>query len=371
MTMKDIPLAQTIKSAIDDALKERGEANVLVVGKTGVGKSTLVNTVFSGRMADTGQGRPVTQEMRKISKSGIPVSIYDTKGLEVKDYRPILEQTLRAVGEINAGADPNKHIHVAWLCIGEDSARVEEAEVELARALHERQIPVIVVITKAIADNGFKAVVEGFFPFARNVVRVNSEPKVLDGGLVIPVHGVENLVDVTMEVIPDGQKNAFAAAQRIKIQHKVDRSRAVVLAAAGSAATVGAVPIPFADAIGIIPVQIGMLASITAIFGLDVSTGFLTTLVGGTFTSISGTMGGRALVGGLLKLIPGAGSLIGGTISATVAGAITTAFGEAYIAVLKGLLSAHPDHAPSAVEISEAFKEKLKSVSPGKWIGRG
>ena len=370
MSIKDLNVAQTIKSAIDDALKERGEANILIVGKTGVGKSTLVNTVFSGRMADTGQGKPVTQAMRKISKAGIPVSIYDTKGLEVKDYKPIIEQTMQAIKELNGNTDANLHIHVAWICIAEDSSRVEDAEIELAKALHDRHIPVIVVITKAIADNGFKSVVEGFFPFARNVVRVHAEPKTLDGGVVIPAHGVENLVDVTMEVIPDGQKNAFTAAQRIKIQLKVDRSRAVVLAAAGSAATVGAVPIPFSDAIGIIPVQIGMLASITAIFGIDVSTGFLTTLVGGTFTSISGSMGGRALVGGLLKLIPGAGSLVGGAISATVAGALTTAFGEAYIAVLKSLLSNNPDKVPSATEIAEALKEKMKSVSVAKWLGR-
>lgn len=35
--------------------------NVLIAGGTGVGKSTLINSVFHGRMAATGQGKPVTK----------------------------------------------------------------------------------------------------------------------------------------------------------------------------------------------------------------------------------------------------------------------------------------------------------------------
>ena len=40
--------------------------NVLIVGKTGVGKSTLINAVFGDKVAKTGSGKPVTQEILKI-----------------------------------------------------------------------------------------------------------------------------------------------------------------------------------------------------------------------------------------------------------------------------------------------------------------
>ena len=69
------------------------------------------------------------------------------------------------------------------------------------------------------------------------------------------------------------------------------------------------------------------------------------------------------MVGGLLKLIPGVGSLVGGTISAGVAGVLTTAFGEAYIAVLKQLVTDNPDRPLTAEEIASALKEKLKGAS--------
>ncbi len=192
---------------------------------------------------------------------------------------------------------------------------------------------------------------------------MNSVPIVMDEGVVVPVKGVDVLVDATMEIVPKGQKNAFAAAQRIKVDHKVARSRLAVGSAACLAMTAGATPIPFSDAFAIVPIQVTMIASISAIFGLDVTTGFLTTLVTSSLGATGATLGGRALVGGLLKLIPGAGSLVGGTISAGVAVALTTAFGEAYIAVLKQLVTDNPDRQLTAEEIASALKDKLEGAS--------
>lgn len=363
VTIDTIKLADIIKSAYEKALAERGHVNVLVVGKTGTGKSTLVNTVFNDRIAETGQGRPVTQHMRRYTKEGSPVSIYDTKGLEVADYKQILGDLKDKIREINRSKRPEDHVHVAWLCIAEGTRRAEEAEIELAKVLDELSVPALVVITTAVSDQGFRAEIRDIFHTASNVIRVNSEPFVMDEGVIIPVKGVDVLVDATLEVVPKGQKNAFVAAQKIKIDHKVTRSRAAVASAAALAMTAGAAPIPFADAVAIVPIQVGMIAGISAIFGLDLTTGFLTTLVTSSLGATGSTLGGRALVGGLLKLIPGAGSLLGGTISAGVAATLTTAVGEAYIAVLKSLVAENPDRPLTAEEIASALKEKLKGVS--------
>lgn len=350
-------LSNIVKTAFDKAVKQRGIANIIIAGKTGVGKSTLINSVFQGQMADTGQGKPVTQETRRITKKDVPVAIYDTKGLEVKDYKPILDDLMKFIETENSSEDPTKHLHVAWLCIAEGSRRIEDAEIQLAESLSKR-MPVIVVITTAVSDGGFKANVEEQFPFARQVVRVNSVKQVLDGDICIPAHGLDTLIDTTMEVIPDGQKKAFAAAQRIKLDTKVNHGHATVAAAAASAAGIGAVPVPFSDALGIIPVQVGMIAGITAVFGIPADKGFLSTLVTSTFTSAAATAGGRALVGAFLKLVPG-GNVVGSAISATVAASVTTAFGEAYIATLYALLKEDPDRELSPEEIAAAFKNNL------------
>ena len=66
---------------VQGEMKNLEPVNVLVVGKTGVGKSTLINNVFREPLAKVGQGKPVTKHFKKITKEGIPVNIYDTKGL--------------------------------------------------------------------------------------------------------------------------------------------------------------------------------------------------------------------------------------------------------------------------------------------------
>ena len=53
---------------LKEAVRKRGRVNLLVAGKTGVGKSTLINAVFQGNFASTGQGRPATKNTRKIKK---------------------------------------------------------------------------------------------------------------------------------------------------------------------------------------------------------------------------------------------------------------------------------------------------------------
>jgi uncharacterized protein (DUF697 family)/GTP-binding protein EngB required for normal cell division len=360
MAVDTINLAATIQAAYEKALGERGNVNVLIAGKTGTGKSTLVNAVFSERIAETGQGRPITQYMRRYTKDGSPVSIYDTKGLEIVDYRNILDDLQTKVKEINRSKNHDDHIHVAWLCIAEGARRYEPAELDLAKLLHELSIPVVVVITTAVSDQGFRAELRDAFHTASNVVRVNSEPFVMDEGLVAPVKGLDVLVETTMEVVPKGQRNAFAAAQRVKVGLKVNQSRAAVIAASATAAAAGAVPIPFSDAVAIVPIQVGMIAAISAIFGLDLTTGFLTTLVTSLLGATTGTVAGRALVGGLLKLLPGIGSLGGGLISGSVAAGLTTTLGEAYISVLKQLVADNPDRPLNADEIAQALREALK-----------
>lgn len=45
---------------MNDAFNKFGKANIIITGKTGVGKSTLINAIFSEKMAETGVGEPNT-----------------------------------------------------------------------------------------------------------------------------------------------------------------------------------------------------------------------------------------------------------------------------------------------------------------------
>ncbi|WP_438003778.1 GTPase [Sorangium sp. So ce321] len=352
--MSEINIGETVKRALEEAMRERGHANVLIAGRTGVGKSTLINSMFQGRFASTGQGRPVTDATREISKPGIPITIFDTRGLEMAEFANTLTQLKTFVAARCRDRDARQHIHVAWVCIAEDLRRVEEAETSLVDMLAEF-VPVLGVVTKARADQGFRAEVQRLLPRAVNVVRVRSLAEELDDGHQLPSMGLNDLVQATADLIPEGQRRAFVAAQKVDLELKRKTSHMIVGGAAAAAAGVGGVPIPFADAALLIPIQVGMISGITATYGLALSNGFLSAVLasvaGGTITTLSG----RAIVGGLLKLLPGLGSAAGGAIAATTAAALTTAFGAGYIAALDALFAKHKGEPPTEAEVLAAL----------------
>src|SRR5712671_567313 len=182
-------VGELLKEKLEEALKKVGRVNVVIAGRSGVGKSTLINEVFQGRLATTGQGRPVTTEIREYTKESVPLTIFDTRGLELDRYAETLQQLEELVVSRGRDADPMNHAHVAWLCISEESRRVEEGESKVADMFSRHGVP---VITKVRSDNGFLAEVQHLLPTARNVVRVRALGDRDDEGNVIKPKGLDD-----------------------------------------------------------------------------------------------------------------------------------------------------------------------------------
>lgn len=340
-------------------MRERGRATVLIAGRSGVGKSTLINAVFQGHLAETGHGRPVTREIREYTKPPMPIALIDSRGLELEKYAETLTELERLVEERQRDSDPNRHVHCAWACISEDSRRVDDGEIKLVDMLARNGVPVVGVVTKARADQGFRAEVQRLLPKATNVVSVRAIHEVLDEGHELAPKGLIELVDVTMSLIPEAHQTAFVAAQRVNLALKQKRARMVVAGATATAAAVGATPIPFADAALLVPIQIGMLVGISTTFGLDANEAFFATLLSSVTGTVSATIAGRAIVGGLVKLIPGVGSIAGGAISGATAATLTTTLGESYIAVLSRLLESSHGEPPAADIVVKTFSNEM------------
>lgn len=154
------------------------------------------------------------------------------------------------------------------------------------------------------------------------------------------------------------------AAQILNFEVKRSKSREVVAAAAASAAGTAATPIPFSDAALLVPIQTMMMARIANVYGLNLPTASSAALVAtGAATSV-----GRSLVAGAFKLVPGIGTLVGGMISASVATALTTAMGFAWMAVCERISRGELDPKTLADQsaIARIFVDQLKKAHRAK-----
>ncbi|WP_270855584.1 GTPase family protein [Blautia massiliensis (ex Durand et al. 2017)] len=368
-------VAKKIMDAIQKEYKELETLNVMILGKTGVGKSTLINNMFNKKMADVGVGKPITKDIKKITLPDFPLAIFDTPGLELSGDFNVDSLMDAVVNEIDKGirsGDVSQAIHCIWYCISTPSHRIEQTEIDFLKKFlgktSEYDVPVIVVLTQSYSKRDaqkLKSEVEKENLPIVNVVPVLAENYEIDDEYTAKAYGLERLSEVMNNVIPDAVQKTFIAVQKVNLELKKGKAQAVVASSAVAAAATGAVPIPFSDAAVLVPEQIAMIGGITAIFGVPMDQGTVMAIISATIGTAGTTVLGKTIAANLIKLIPAVGSVVGGVISAATAAALTAALGEAYIAIMvmvcKGDLSITDLKSEKGkAEITRIFTEQLK-----------
>lgn len=335
--MDNLNMLNEILNKTKEELEKMIPVNIMLIGKTGVGKSTLINNIFREKLTETGIGKPVTKHLRKISKEGVPINIYDTKGLELSEevQHEVRKEIDTEVDRLNKSKNDRDLLHVVWYCINAQSNRIEDYEINWIRDLAER-IPVIVVLTQSVFDNSveMEKQIDSLNLDIRGIQRVIAEPFKV-GDFIVEQRGLKELMEVTYQVLPEGVRRSFNNAQRVDIEHKAKEARKWALGYISTTFGVGFTPIPFSDAAILAPLQVGMIAHITTIFGVKIERALMTSIVSSVGGITGATFLGRTVVSNLLKLIPGAGTVVGGLISGSTASIITTGLAFSYIEVMK------------------------------------
>jgi len=324
--------AEQFRQKYEEQAAKIGRFNLAVFGKTGVGKSTLINAVFGEDVAPTGIGEPVTMDGHLyVHRSGF-LGLYDTRGLEIGNDTDTLIGEIDKLVKANRKQPVSEQIHAAWYCIRSTDRRFEDTEAEFVRRLDAIGLPVVAVLTQVPSRDGAHhadavALADHIASLGLPIaggrpVLVMAESDDFTGQVE---HGLKDLLDATFRVVPNAVQAAVAAAQRIDLDRKRASARTVVGSSVAAAALVGAVPIPVADAAVLVPIQGAMIAGISACYGLKLSV----VSIAAEFLPALAAVGGTAAAASLLKLVPGLGSVV----SATVAGTLTGAIGSAWMAV--------------------------------------
>ncbi|WQU81673.1 50S ribosome-binding GTPase [Helicobacter pylori] len=108
--------------------KEKPKMNVLLMGATGVGKSSLINALFGKEITKTGVGKPITQHLEKYIDEQKGLVLWDTKGIEDKDYHDTMQSIKKEMEDSFKTLDEKEAIDVAYLCVKETSGRIQERE---------------------------------------------------------------------------------------------------------------------------------------------------------------------------------------------------------------------------------------------------
>ncbi len=349
--------------------QEMAKPNLMVVGGTGVGKSSLVNMVFGRELAEVGNGVPVTKGCMRYEMARTPLVIYDTVGYEYPGGSPessnfhleVLPKLRRLQGQPLA-----EQIHLVWYCLSVANHRVTGFDEEIIRTLSQDiGVKLAVVFTQCDLDTekGETATALQCELAKRGIAnptfQVSTAP-----GVELEMNG---LMEWSQEALPDeSMRRSFIAAQRQSLEIKRTAARKVVAGFSTlAAAEAGLNPFPLSDAALLIPTQILMIVKIGSIFGFDSLGEQIGAVVKGQIT----TLVGRQMAASLLKLIPFLGNVVNALVAGTITGGLGLALIEIYSNAYREYLNTEklPDWSKTfeAAAFGRAIKEGME-----RWKGR-
>jgi uncharacterized protein (DUF697 family)/GTP-binding protein EngB required for normal cell division len=352
----EFDLEKFFRDGLSQALRGKTRLNVMLAGRVGVGKSTLVNAIFGEPIAPTGVGSSITQNIKRYVRPNLPISVYDTPGIELGMESELIAETYLTEIKRQMGDDDTR-IHFCLYCVRTRDERFEKVESDIIRAL-AKDVLVALVLTQCPTPDDARAV-----KFSRYLTSLDLP--VLDGrcfmtlaeeddvaGVKLAPFGLPDLVSSIYHQLPDAERHTLASCQRVSLELKIAEAKRSVNFNMGTAALIAATPIPLVDAIPLSALQISMLGQITTIMGFRVDPKAVAT----AFATVLGIASVARTTASFFKIFPGTGT----TINTTIASTTTKILGEVFITACTNVLMRQM--AGAAIHQDDIVGELLKEL---------
>lgn len=362
--------------------KELPTTQALLIGKPQSGKSSIVRGLTGVSAEIVGQGfRPHTQYTERYAypSNDLPLLIFtDTVGLgDANQETPIIIQEL--AGELQ---QDTHRARILILTVKINDFATDTLR-QVAEQLQEKypEIPCLLAVTclhelypADVVDHpayppeyeevnrAFEGIQQAFKGLYDRAVLIDFT---LEEDEYNPVfYGLEALSDALADLLPEAESRAISqlldekdASQQLGNLYR-DVGRRYILAFSIMAATLAAVPLPFAT----MPVLTALQVSLVGLLGKLYGQTLTPSQAGGVVSAIAGGFIAQAVGRELIKFLPGLGS----AIAASWAAAYTWALGEGacvYFGDLMGGKKPDPQKIQSVMqEAFQSAKERFKGI---------
>jgi uncharacterized protein (DUF697 family)/GTP-binding protein EngB required for normal cell division len=355
----------------------------LLIGKPQAGKSSIVRGLTGVSAEIVGQGfRPHTQHTQRYAypSDDLPLFIFtDTVGLgDVKQDTQTIIQEL--VGDLQKS---NRRARVLILTVKINDFATDTLR-QITQQLRQKypEIPCLLVVTclheiypPSTDDHpdyppDFGEVNRAFTTIKQVFAQLCDRSVLIDFTLeedgYNPVfYGLETLRDSLAELLPEAEARAIyqlldeTSGEQLGNLYR-DAGRRYILPFAIMAATLAAVPLPFATMPVLTALQVSMVGLLGKLYGQTLTP----SQAGGVVSAIAGGFLAQAVARELIKFLPGFGSVI----AASWAAAYTWALGEGACVYFGDLMGGKkPDPQKIQSVMREAFqeaKERFKGITP-------
>lgn len=353
----------------------------LLLGKPQAGKSSIVRGLTGVSAEIIGQGfRPHTQNTQRYAypANDLPLLIFtDTVGLgDVSQDTEAIIQEL--IGDLQQETNKARVLII--------TVKINDFATDTLRQIAEKlrqqypDIPCLLVVTclhevypSEVANHpdyppdflelqrAFIAIKENFSGLYNSAVLIDFTLE--EDGYNPVVYGLEGLRDNLAQLLPEAESKAIYQLLDQQAGEKLgniyrNAGRRYILPFSIMAATLSAVPLPFATMPVLTALQVSMVGLLGKLYGQTITP----SQAGGIVSTIAGGFVAQAVARELIKFIPGFGSVI----AASWAGAYTWALGEAACVYFGDLMGGKkPDPQKIQAVMQEAFtgaKERFKGM---------